>query len=78
MDSVGQVSMRNRKISVLSKDSHEDILSPLGCADLRGICSISFAFLSLSMKEMQMLSDANDPGLQILAHGAGRIAAFNS
>lgn len=71
--------MRNRKISVLSKDSHEDILSPLGRAELRGICSIiSFAFLSLSMKEMQMLSDANDPGLQILARGAGRIAAFNS
>lgn len=76
MDSVGQVSMRNRKISVLSKDSHEDILSPLGRAELRGICSISFAFLSLSMKEMQMLSDANDPGLQILARGAGRIAAY--
>lgn len=76
MDSVGQVSMRNRKISVLSKDSHEDILSPLRRAELRGMCSIiSFAFLTLSMKEMQMLLNANDPGLQILAHGAGRIAA---
>lgn len=76
MDSIGQVSKRDRKISVLSKDSREDILSPIRRTELSGICSIiSLAFVTLSMKEMQMLSDANDPGLETLAHGAGRRAA---
>lgn len=76
MDSVGQVSKWDRKISVLSKDSLEDILSPIRCAELSGIYSIiSLAFVTLSMKEMQMLSDANDHGLETLTHGAGRRAA---
>lgn len=45
-------------------------------AELSGIYSIiSLTFVTLSMKEMQMLSDANDPGLETLAHGAGRRVA---
>lgn len=52
------------------------MLSPIRCAELSRICSvISFAFVTLSMKEMQMLLDADDPGLETLTHGAGRIAA---
>lgn len=62
--------------SVLSRDSHEDILSPIRRAEPSGMCSIIlFAFVTLSMKEMQMLSDANYPGLETLSHGAGRIVA---